>query len=166
MPDIANDEDNTVPGATPVRPSTEQMDRNEREARAEIGRRARDLARRCIEYGEAVTPKDLEHFGPTGQADFFKFLREGLDAKLQLQKRLQAQQAPSWTQAAATALLRAKRNWADQRMERASYVRRAIESGFWLAVFLTVPIVVALHTRADWDLWKQVLTINRSMIDV
>ena len=165
MSDIDNGEDNTVPGAIPVRPNTEQMDRNEREARAEIGRRARDLAKRCVENGDAIRPEDLEHFGPAGQAYFFKILRQGMDAKLQPQQPL-AKRASTPRPAPASSLLRNARGWAHQRQERASYVRRAMESGFWLAVLMTVPTVVALHTRADWDLWEQVLTILRSMIDV
>ncbi|WP_395819622.1 hypothetical protein [Devosia sp.] len=159
MPDRI--QDNTPPEGTPVQLTAEQMERNEREARAEIGRRARALARRCIETNEEIRPEELAQFGLAGQAYFMSVLRDGLQARLQ-QSEARRPAASASTRPPGAPLLRTTRNWSAQRRERPSYVRRSMRAGFWLAFCLIVPSVAALHVWPDGEILPRLVMFLRS----
>lgn len=117
------------------------------------------MAARCIEEGAPVSPKMLRTLGPAGQAYFFKVLREQLDSQF---KAVEGATAKSKNQnAVATAsrsesgepLLISAKTWSDQRRDqRSSYGVRAVETGFYVALTLTLAAITFLHFHQDREL--------------
>lgn len=139
---MAEDHINAAPGETPALPTVADMERNMREDRREIGRRARRMVTRCL-AGQEVNPDELHKLGPAGRDYFFRQLQSGVAQQLAdvVATRKQPAKASRPRNGKATVgakpLLDITQGWTAQQGERRSYEQRAFRTGGIWALALT-----------------------------
>ncbi|MHA6732217.1 hypothetical protein [Devosia sp. A369] len=139
---MAEDHINAASGETPALPTVADMERNMREDRREIGRRARRMVTRCL-AGQEVNPDELHKLGPAGRDYFFRELQSGLAQQLAAAVATRKHTAkasrprPSTAAVGARPVLDITQGWTAQQGERRSYEQRAFRTGGIWALVLT-----------------------------